>query len=143
MQTWGNAIQPDAARTALINQRARLLEQTGRLAEAEQALRASLLTDPNQPDAVQHWLHHPPEDVRLADPGRPDPRPHAPGPAHPVRPAAALAMTDQVAEQHAICGHLARRKTTRRPSASSPAARLPPRPHPRSATCRRISAATP
>ena len=27
MQTWGQAIQPDAARTALINQRARLLER--------------------------------------------------------------------------------------------------------------------
>jgi len=57
LHAWSKAIQPDEARTALINQRARLLEQTGRLAEAEQALRTSLLTDPAQPDAVQHWLH--------------------------------------------------------------------------------------
>jgi Flp pilus assembly protein TadD len=52
LQVWGQAVQPDAARTALINQRARLLEQGGRLEDAEQGLRASLLTDPAQPDVV-------------------------------------------------------------------------------------------
>jgi predicted O-linked N-acetylglucosamine transferase (SPINDLY family) len=33
------------------------MEQLRRLDEAEAALHASLLTDPAQPDAVQHWLH--------------------------------------------------------------------------------------
>ena len=57
LQTWNRAVQPDAARIALINQRGRLLEQLGRLEEAELALRASRLTDPAQPDVVQHWMH--------------------------------------------------------------------------------------
>ncbi|TLU70953.1 O-linked N-acetylglucosamine transferase, SPINDLY family protein [Lichenicoccus roseus] len=57
LTTWGGAIQTDEARTALLNHRARLLEQNGRLDEAEAILRTSLLTDPAQPDVVQHWVH--------------------------------------------------------------------------------------
>jgi predicted O-linked N-acetylglucosamine transferase (SPINDLY family) len=57
LKVWADAVQPDEARIALLNQRARLLEQTGGLAEAAELLRASLVTDPHQPDAVQHWLH--------------------------------------------------------------------------------------
>ena len=52
------AMQPDAARIALLNQRgAAAWSSSGRLAEAEATLRRSLLTDPAQPDAVQHWVH--------------------------------------------------------------------------------------
>ena len=51
------ALQPDDARIGLINQRARLLEQTKRLQEAEQELVKSLLIQPDQPDVIQHWLH--------------------------------------------------------------------------------------
>ncbi len=54
---WEGALQPDAARTALLNHRGRLLENRKRYAEAERALHASLLTDPAQPDVVQHWSH--------------------------------------------------------------------------------------
>jgi predicted O-linked N-acetylglucosamine transferase (SPINDLY family) len=57
LRVWTNALQPDEARIALLNQRARLLEQAGRLAEASEMLRVSLLTQYDQPDAVQHWLH--------------------------------------------------------------------------------------
>src|SRR5579883_1552776 len=57
LQTWQQATQTDEARTALLNQRARLLEQVGQLAEAESTLHASLLTNSNQPDAIQHWVH--------------------------------------------------------------------------------------
>lgn len=57
LRVWQDACQPDEARTALLNQRARLLEVTGCLAEAAELLRASLLTRHDQPDAVQHWLH--------------------------------------------------------------------------------------
>ena len=52
LTTWGGAIQTNEARTTLLNHRARLLEQDGRLDEAEAALRTSLLTDAAQPDAV-------------------------------------------------------------------------------------------
>ena len=120
LQTWGQAIQPDAARTALINQRARLLEQTGRLAEAEQALRASLLTDPAQPDAVQHWLH-----IRQKMCEWPVLTEIIPGLSRQdllmqCGPLAALALTDRVAEQHAICADWLRRKTAPAPERLSP-----------------------
>ena len=52
-----DALQADDARTGLINQRARLLEQNKRLHEAEQELVKSLLIQPDQPDVIQHWLH--------------------------------------------------------------------------------------
>lgn len=54
---WTDALQPDSARTALLNQRGRLLESRKQYAEAERALHASLLTDPQQPDVIQHWAH--------------------------------------------------------------------------------------
>ena len=57
LHIWMQAIQPNEARVALLNQRARVLEQAGRLAEASDNLRQSLLTQPEQPDAMQHWLH--------------------------------------------------------------------------------------
>lgn len=57
LAAWGEALQPDAARIALLNQRGRLLETRRRYAEAERALHASLLTDPDQPDVIQHWAH--------------------------------------------------------------------------------------
>lgn len=57
LEAWQQAIQPDQARTALLNQRGRLLEQLGRFDEAEKALFQSLLTDPHQGDAISHWIH--------------------------------------------------------------------------------------
>jgi len=54
---WQRAIQPDAARVALEIQQGRLLEKLGRLGDAERMLRRVLLTDPEQPDVVQHWIH--------------------------------------------------------------------------------------
>jgi predicted O-linked N-acetylglucosamine transferase (SPINDLY family) len=121
LQTWAQAVQPDAARTALINQRGRLLEQTGRLEEAEQALRASLLTDPAQPDAVQHWLH-----IRQKMCQWPALAELIPGLTRQdlldqCGPLAALALTDQVAVQHAICAGWLHRKTTPAPERLSPA----------------------
>jgi predicted O-linked N-acetylglucosamine transferase (SPINDLY family) len=121
LHTWGQAIQPDAARTALINQRARLLEQTGRLEQAEHALRTSLLTDPAQPDAVQHWLH-----IRQKMCEWPVLTDMIPGlTRHDLLmqcgPLAALALTDRVAEQHAICANWLRRKTAPSPERLSPA----------------------
>ena len=57
LQTWATALQGDADRIALLNQQGRLLEQLGRLDEAEHMLRRSLRIDAAQPDAIQHWLH--------------------------------------------------------------------------------------
>ncbi len=56
LDLWRNALQSDEDRTALLNQRGRLLEKLKRFDEAERALTASLLTDPGQPDAVHHWI---------------------------------------------------------------------------------------
>jgi predicted O-linked N-acetylglucosamine transferase (SPINDLY family) len=120
LQAWGQAIQPDEARTALVNQRARLLEQSGRLAEAEQALRISLLTDPRQPDAVQHWLH-----IRQKMCQWPVLAEIIPGLSRQdllaqCGPLAALALTGRVAEQRAICANWLGRKTTPAPGWLSP-----------------------
>jgi predicted O-linked N-acetylglucosamine transferase (SPINDLY family) len=57
LAVWQGALQPDAARTLLLNHRGRLLEERKHYAEAERALHASLLTDPHQPDVIQHWSH--------------------------------------------------------------------------------------
>ena len=57
LQIWKGAIQTDEDRTTLLNHTARLMERLGRLDEAEATLHTSLLTNPAQPDAAQHWLH--------------------------------------------------------------------------------------
>ena len=130
LQAWHQALQADEARTALLNQRARLLEQLGQLADAEQTLRASLLTDPRQPDAIQHWVH-----VRqkmcqwpvLADaiPGL-----ARRGSAAQCGPLAALALTDKVGVQSAIAAQLDRAQDLAGARAAQPAAGLPARAHP-------------
>lgn len=56
LRIWDGALQADTARTALLNQRARLLETLGRYEEAEAALVASLLTVPDQDDVIHHWI---------------------------------------------------------------------------------------
>jgi predicted O-linked N-acetylglucosamine transferase (SPINDLY family) len=57
LQAWHQALQPDDARTTLLNHRARLFEQLNRLDVAEQEMRRSLLINSNQPDVIQHWVH--------------------------------------------------------------------------------------
>ena len=135
-------LQKDADRIALINQRARLLEQINELADAEATMRVSLAIDNNQPDVIQHWLHVRQrmclwpvlsdaiaglsEDDLMASCG----------------PLAALALTDQVATQARIAGAWIKRKVPPRPSIWPP---------PKAigtagsgwATCRLISAAMP
>ena len=56
LRIWADAIQSDDARTALLNQRGRLFEKLKRYDEADRSFLASLLTDPDQPDAVHHWI---------------------------------------------------------------------------------------
>jgi len=57
LATWKQLIQPDEARTTLLNHRGRLMENQGRYDEAEAELYKSLLTTADQPDAIQHWTH--------------------------------------------------------------------------------------
>ena len=52
LQVWTDALQPDDSRIALLNQQARLLEQSGQLARAADLLRTSLLTRHDQPDGA-------------------------------------------------------------------------------------------
>ena len=56
LRIWGDAIQGDDARTALLNHRGRVFEKLKRYDEADRAFLASLLTDPDQPDAIHHWI---------------------------------------------------------------------------------------
>jgi predicted O-linked N-acetylglucosamine transferase (SPINDLY family) len=57
LATWQRSTQPDAVRVALEIQQGRLLEKLGRFEEAERILYRVLLTDPEQPDVVHHWVH--------------------------------------------------------------------------------------
>lgn len=57
MAAWTQALQPDDARTMLLNHQGRLLELQREYVEAEKKLYASLLTNPDQPEACEHWSH--------------------------------------------------------------------------------------
>jgi predicted O-linked N-acetylglucosamine transferase (SPINDLY family) len=120
LQTWEGAIQTNEARTTLLNHKGRLMEQLRRLDEAEAALRTSLLTDPAQPDAVQHWLHIRQKMCRwpvlAADiPGLP--------PAELLRqsgPLGVLALTDDIAVQREVAASWITRKLPPAPTRLSP-----------------------
>lgn len=110
LSVWGEALQPDEARIALINQRARLLEQLGQLADAEDTLRASLLIRRDQPDVIQHWLHlrqrmcqWPVLSESIQGLSATDLMAHC-------GPLAALALTDRVAVQSRVAGNWIERK---------------------------------
>ncbi len=121
VRIWTEAIQTDEARTALLNQRARVLEQAGQLAEAEDSLRQSLLTRPEQPDAVQHWLHL---RQRMCQwPVLAETIPGLPRAALTAQsgPLAALALTDDVATQRAIAAAWIERKVPPAPTHLAPA----------------------
>jgi predicted O-linked N-acetylglucosamine transferase (SPINDLY family) len=122
LRCWSQALQPDEARVALINHRARVLEQTGRFHEAEQALRQSLLTDPDQPNAVQHWVH-----LRQKMCAWPVLDASIPGLTHSrlveqCGPLAALALTDDIAVQGSAGASWVARRTVPAGECLSPAA---------------------
>lgn len=56
LRLWGNALQNDATRTALLNHRGRVFEGLRRYDDADRSFLASLLTDPDQADALHHWI---------------------------------------------------------------------------------------
>ncbi len=111
LTTWQRATQGDEARTGLINHQARLLEANGRLEEAEARMRASLLTSPDQPDVIQHWVHI--RQKMCAWPILHDLLPGV-GKAEMTRycgPLAALALFDSVAQQVDVGASWVARKT--------------------------------
>lgn len=120
--TWEGALQTDDARTTLLNHKARLMEVLGRLDTAEAALRQSLLTNPSQPDAVQHWLH-----IRQKTCNWPVLAADIPGltPAdllHQSGPLGVLALTDDVGVQREVAASWIARKMPPAPSRLSPPA---------------------
>ena len=116
---WTDAIQSDDARTGLLNQRGRLLEQVGNLADAEETMRRSLLTRPEQPDVVQHWLHVRQKMCQWPIMAETVPNLSAQDMLAQSGPLSALALTDNVASQSAIGAGWIGRKT-------HPAPRLAP-----------------
>ncbi len=120
LQVWTEALQPDESRVALLNQRARLLEQSGDFSQASDLLRASLLTRHDQPDAAQHWLH-----LRQKTCQWPVLAEIIPGLSrHDLLawsgPLAALALTDDVATQTAVAAGWIARKTSPMPALAPP-----------------------
>jgi len=118
--TWAQAVQPDDARTTLLNHRGRLLEQLGRLDEAEQVLRASLATDAAQPDVIQHWVHLHQTMCRWPVPAGERLGLSQAELIADCGPLSALALTDSVAGQTAITARWVARKTTDTPVRLSP-----------------------
>ena len=117
---WTDALQKDEDRIGLVNQRARLLEQQGQLADAEEAMRTSLTIRRDQPDVIQHWLH-----VRqrmclwpvLSN------EIHGLSPADLMAscgPLAALALTDKVEVQAEVAGAWIERKIPPAPEYLAP-----------------------
>ena len=121
LSTWQEALQPDDARVALTNQKARLLEQLGQLPDAEAALRVSLTIQRDQPDAIQHWLH-----IRQRMCSWPVLTDAIPGLSPrdlmaSCGPLAALALTDRVEEQARVAGAWIQRKIPPAPTHLAPA----------------------
>lgn len=117
---WSDALQDDDARISLLNQKGRLLEQTGQLADAEETLRTSLLTRSNQPDVVQHWLHIRQRMCQWPVMAETIPGLSALDMLGQSGPLAALALTDDVPTQTAIAANWLGRKTTAAPVRLAP-----------------------
>ena len=56
LKIWEDALQPKEARISLLNHKARLSEKVKKYDDAEQALIASLVLEPHQPDAIHHLI---------------------------------------------------------------------------------------
>jgi len=119
---WMKATQPDDSRVALLNHQARVLEKNGQLEQAERHLRTSLLTQPSQPDVIQHWIH-----IRQKMCSWPVLAGNEPGLTteqllENCGPLAALALFDDVALQTRLSAGWIARKTTPTGTCLSPSA---------------------
>jgi len=120
LAAWGAALQPVEARTALHNQRGRLLEQQNRFAAAEAELRASLLLEPDQPDVIQHWSHL--RQKACLWPVHPESLGGLTREAMALHcgPLGVLALTDDVAQQRRVTAAWLARKVPAAPERLSP-----------------------
>ena len=57
LELWNNALQSVEARTSLLNQKGRVLENLKRYDEAAATLYTSLLANPKQPEVIHHWIY--------------------------------------------------------------------------------------
>ena len=57
IEVWQRALQPAEAQTLLLNHSGRVHENARRYDQAEMLLKRSLITNPEQPDVIQHYLH--------------------------------------------------------------------------------------
>jgi predicted O-linked N-acetylglucosamine transferase (SPINDLY family) len=112
LDLWRRCLQPVEARVALLNNHARLSETMGRLAEAEADLRASLMLAPDQPDAIQHFVHIRQKSGRWPVLDAAIPGLDAETLLMRSGPLAVLALTDDVAVQSAVCAQFVARKTS-------------------------------
>jgi predicted O-linked N-acetylglucosamine transferase (SPINDLY family) len=120
LATWSRATQPDAARIALQIQQGRLLEDLGRFPEAEAMLRQVLLTDPENPDVLHHWVH-----LRQKTCSWPVAVTDIPGLTAAAQltgsgPFGIMALTDNIALQAAAGSAWVARKTTAAPRRLAP-----------------------
>ena len=120
LAAWNAALQRNEDRIALLNQRARLLEQQNLLADAEDAMRISLLTEKNQPDVIQHWIHVRQRMCRWPVLSEEIPGLSADDLMASCGPLAALALTDQVSVQARIAGAWIERKVPPAPEHLAP-----------------------
>jgi predicted O-linked N-acetylglucosamine transferase (SPINDLY family) len=109
---WRRGLQTTEARTALLNNTGRVAETMGRLADAEQDLRASLLLAPEQPDVIQHWVHLRQKLCHWPALGGGLPALPPEILLHHAGPLAAVALSDDVAVQRAVGEAWVARKTT-------------------------------
>jgi len=56
LEIWKRALQPDEARTGLLNHIGRVFETEKLYDQALETLTTSLLTNPRQPDVIHHWV---------------------------------------------------------------------------------------
>jgi len=122
LATWQRATQPDEARMVLETQRGRLAEKIGRLDEAERLLRRVLLSNPEQPDVLHHFVH-----LRQKTCLWPVLVPGIPGLSSDAMlegsgPFGIMALTDDIALQSAAAARWVERKTNPAPSRLAPAA---------------------
>jgi len=125
LTAWQRATQPDAERIALETQQGRLLERLGRLEAAERMLYRVLLTDPEQPDVLHHWLHIRQRMCRWPIASTDIPGLSAEDLIGKSCPLSILALTDDIDTQRASAAVWISRKTE-----PAPRRLAPPKPYP-------------
>ncbi|GAB0119782.1 O-linked N-acetylglucosamine transferase family protein [Acidisoma sp. 7E03] len=113
---WSQATQPAAARIALQTHSGRLLEASGRYAEAERVFAEILALDPTQLDVCHHWLHLRQKTCRwpvLPSDGRYD--------LAQSGPFGIMALTDDIVAQREAARRWIERKTSPAPRHLAPA----------------------